>query len=109
MKNEYSLKIDNDLKIFRYRHQGYIDKNDIGIAWEELLSKEEFTKQKYNLLSDYRNAMFDSEIDDVDLISDFLYKIKDILKGKKQAIIINDPLSAALSVLFGNQVNKRIG
>ncbi len=105
----YSITIDHKHRLILYRHTGIIEKEEIGKAWEEILSKNEFTHQKYNLLSDYRNSRFNLEVADVDLICDFLYSITDKLKDKKQALIIDEPISTALSLLFCGEVNIKIG
>jgi hypothetical protein len=105
----YSIRVDNELKIIRYTHNGNISTGDIGKAWQELLGLDEFTRMKYNLLSDYRCAVSMMEVADVHLICNFLLSLEDILRNKKQALIVDEPLSTALSVLFKGEVNKRIG
>jgi len=105
----YSIEVDHDFKIIRYRHTGSIEKEDIGKVWEELLSNYEFIHLKYNLLSDYRNSTFNLNVNDVDPICDFLFSLRDILKGKKQSLMLDDPLSTAMSLLFEGEVNKKVG
>lgn len=105
----YSIDIDHEHKIILYRHSGIIKKEDIGKAWEKLLNLKEFTEKGYNLLTDYRNAIFDMEIADIQLISNHLIQLKSILKGKKQAFIIDQPINTALSILFKGEVYKQIG
>jgi len=109
MEKNYSINIDHIHNLIRYQHTGCIEKEEIGQAWQMFLSKKEFTHQKYNLLSDYRNSNFNIKVNDLDSICDFLYNIKDILNGKKQALLVDEPLSTALSMLFCSDVNKRIG
>lgn len=105
----YTIKVDHDLKIIRYSHSGLIErKEEIGKAWEELLSLKEFTDLNYNLLSDYRNSALNLPIEDIDLICDFLYSIKHILKGKKQSLILEDPKSTAMSLLFESEIYNKI-
>ncbi len=105
----YSIEVDHDYKIIRYRHTGSIEKEEIGKAWEDLLSKNEFTNLNYNLLSDYRNSTFNLNVEDVDLICDFLLTLKHILKDKKQSLILDDPISTAMSLIFEGEVNEKIG
>jgi hypothetical protein len=105
----YSIIVDDDLKIIRYTHTGNIATGDIGKAWEVLLGLAEFTRMKYNLLSDYRSAVSFLEVADVHLICDFLLSLESILRNKKQALIVDEPLSTALSILFKGEANKKIG
>jgi len=83
-------------------------KEEIGQVWEELLRLKEFTELKYNLLSDYRNATINLRFDDIGLIIDFLYSIKHILNGKKQSLVLNDPKSTAMSLLFETEIYKKM-
>ena len=105
----YKINIDTENKIIRYQHSGNIDKENIGKAWSEFLRMKEFTELQYNLLSDYSEAKFNMVREDVDLITNFLLTLKDILKDKKQALIIDEPFSTALSILFQGEVNRVIG
>ncbi len=108
-EKSYSLKTDHANKLIRYRHWGKIIPEDVGKVWEELLENEAFTREKYNLLSDYRRGEFIAKSNDVKIICDILYSLKTILKGKKQALILDSPMNTALSMLFEGQVNKKVG
>jgi len=105
----FSINIDHENKLIRYEHSGILNKEDIGAAWVEFLKIEEFVQQKYNLLSDYSDAKFDIDIPDIELITEFLFSIKDILNAKKQALILSESRSTALSFLFSEDVNKKLG
>ncbi len=106
----YSINIDHRRKLILYSHDGCLDTTSIGKAWNELLQIEEFIKGKYNLLSDYRNSKFcTNNKDEIEDIINFLDNIKHILKGKKQAIIVDNPLSTALSILFEEKATEKIG
>jgi len=70
---------------------------------------KEFTELKYNLLSDYRNSQFNLLLDDVDLVVLHLLQLKTILKGKKQGLILDQPISTALSMIFEEKVKAKIG
>jgi hypothetical protein len=105
----FNIRIDHNNKVIIYKHFGEIKKEDIGAAWYEFLQMEEFTQKKYNLLSDYSEGKFILDVKEVDEITEHLYKLKDILENKKQAIIINEPVSAAISVLFEGEVNEKVG
>lgn len=104
----FTLEIDHLHQIIRYQHQGSLQVEDIGCAWEELVQLEEFTKKGYNLLSDYRDASFDFAMDNIDIIVNILEQMP-FLREKKQAIIINDPYSTAGSLVFEEQVYQETG
>ena len=105
----YSIEIDHDNKIIRYRHTGIIKKEDIGDAWERFLNLEEFTKFGYNLLSDYRNSTFAIGVEDVDIVSELMKSFKPFIEGKKQSLILDDGFSTAISVLFVDKVYEKTG
>ncbi|MFB6343260.1 hypothetical protein ACE1ET_16155 [Saccharicrinis sp. FJH62] len=105
----FSLKTDHTNKLIRYKHSGVIRKEDIGLAWDELLKITEFTSQGYNLLSDYSDSKITGTISEIDDIIDILSNLKEILKGKKQALLVDDPVSTALSLFFENRVLDEVG
>ena len=105
----YTINIDHNLKIIRYKHTGLIKDEEIAEAWQSLLSMKEFTELKYNLLSDYRGAKLDMDRKSPDRIVEFMMAIEHIVRGKKQSLILDDPYSTAGSVLFSEKVNKKVG
>jgi hypothetical protein len=105
----YSINTDHQNRIIHYRHSGFIGKDEIGMAWQEFLQMKEFTELKYNLLSDYTDAKFNMNIKDIDEITGFLARLKPILDGKKQALIMTEPMTTALSLLFEGDVNEQVG
>lgn len=105
----YTIELDNKLKIIRYKHSGIINAEDIGAAWTEFLQLKEFTSQKYNLLSDYRGGKFDMPVEMIKDITAYMVNIKHIVKGKKQAIISDDPYSLAASILFSEETYAKVG
>ena len=107
MKSSYSIFIDHELKIIRYVHSGTIkDKSEIGEVWEKLLDLKEFSELGYYLFSDYRKAVIKLPESDIEFIYEYFVKIKNILEFKKQSIVIEEPTSTALSVLFMNQIQE---
>lgn len=66
----FTIKIDDKLKIIRYRHKGIVNKKEIGKAWQQLILIKEFTEQNYHLLSDYRNSIFKFNIDMAEALSE---------------------------------------
>jgi hypothetical protein len=105
----YEIKIDHKLKIIRYRHSGIIHDVDIEQAWGEFLNIKEFTQDKYNLLSDYRNGKIEIPRSSLPDIIAFMQAIREIVNGKKQSIIVSDPYSTAASILFENAAYKNVG
>lgn len=106
---KYSISIDHELKIVRYKHSGLINVEDICEAWKELMTFEEFTVLKYNLLSDFRNGKFQIKIGYLSEAINFLQSIETIVRGKEQAIIIEEPYSVAISMLFMEMAKKQVG
>lgn len=96
----YSIKVNHEKKYIHYSHQGRIERKEIGEVWTQLLNMEEFTLGKYNLLSDYRGAMFNFTITETDVIEKFLESIKTVLHGKKNAVIVERPQETAIASLF---------
>lgn len=105
----YTIRLDHDLKIIRYKHIGTISSEDISYAWEEFLNMKEFTEQQYNLFSDYRDATINIPLSFLEELLSYMNKIKHIVKGKKQCLIVSDPQSTAASLIFENEANTKIG
>jgi hypothetical protein len=79
----FTVDINYHDNLILYKHKGFLKIEEIGEAWQELLKLKEFTELKYNLLSDYSDAKSDFGEEDVQLITDFFFSIKEILKDKK--------------------------
>ncbi len=97
---KYSIDIDHEHKLIKYKHPGLIHSEDIEKAWGEFLTFKEFTDLKYNLFSDYRNGKFLIPIALLPEIIKFMKQIEAIVKGKKQALLVDEPYSVATSMLF---------
>lgn len=104
----YNITPDHELKIIRYTHSGKVKKDDIGQAWNELLHMKEFIREGYNLLSDYRHAVFDMDIDEIYDIVDILDAMGTVLHGKKQSLIVMDPYATAGSILFEEITQRKL-
>ena len=104
----YSLTIHHDKKYIHYTHDGVIERKEIGEVWSQLLKTAEFTEKKYNLLSDYRGATFNFSVSDLDVIENFLESLKNILTGKKNAVIVEAPHETVISILFENKMSRKI-
>lgn len=61
------------------------------------------------MLSDYSGGKFDIPSKKLEEIVDFMKNIEGIVRGKRQAIIIDDPYSTAVSILFQQDVYKEVG
>jgi hypothetical protein len=107
---KYTIEVDHKLKIIKYKHSGIIQSEEIGYVWEnEFLKMKEFTELKYNLFSDYTDAVLDIPVDFLDELMSFMQSIQFIIEGKKQSVIVSDPYSTAASILFENEVNEKVG
>jgi hypothetical protein len=104
----YSITINHEQKYITYAHSGPIERVEIGDVWRELLTTDEFTAKNYNLLSDYRGATFQFSVDDKPIIDEFLLSIKTVLNGKRNAVIVENPHETVISILFENEMSKKI-
>jgi len=105
----FSISIDHDNKLIHYKHWGVITRKDIGAAWMQFLQLEEFTAGKYNLLSDYSKGRYQMATNEVDMITNHLAGLSHILRGKKQAIIVQEATSTAISMIFEGEVIRKVG
>ena len=106
---DFDINIDHQKKIIHYKHNGNLKVEDIGAAWDRFLQMKEFTESGYNLFSDYTDAVFDLDADNIDRIIEILIPLKDILYNKKQVLLINEPMSTALALAFEEAANKKVG
>lgn len=97
----YSIELNHEFQFIRYSHSGEIERKEIGEAWREIIELKEFTQLGYNLLTDYRGGVFFISIDEISLVDDFPGKIKHLLKGKRNAVIVDNPNEHVLSMLVG--------
>lgn len=105
----YIADIDKEFKFIRITYSGMISREDLASVWGYLLSLKEFTKFKYNLLSDYRNSKFNIVEKEEDKMLEFLISIKYVLNGKKEAAILSDPRDTALSFLIQMNTFEKVG
>ncbi len=106
---KYRIQIDHESRIIRYRHSGIIFPEDIENAWSEFLSLKEFTVLKYHLLSDYREGHFQMSFRELPNVIDFMRPIENVVRGKKQALIVDNPHGVAGSILFIDDVYREVG
>ncbi len=105
----YTINLDHEYKLIRYKHTGNIKAEEIDKAWQEFLSMKEFTEGEYNLMSDYRNSQFDIHRSEVHMIISFMKNIEHIVRGKKQSLIVDNPYSTATSEIFAERVFEATG
>jgi hypothetical protein len=96
----YSINIDHEHRVINYTHDGSISLAQLEEAWDQLLGCKEFTEQSFNLLSDYRGGKLILSKENLKFVNDFLRSVRVILEGKKQAVVVDDPVSTAISILF---------
>jgi len=106
---KYSIQIDTENEIIRYKHSGIILATDIEEAWNDFLKLPEFTEKGYNLLSDYRNGRFSIMVDELSFIMEYMVAIECVIREKKQALIVDDPYSVAASMIFEKEVFNKTG
>lgn len=109
LNTNFTLQIDASNKLIRYTHVGDLDPESIGLAWNELLIMPEFVTGGYDLLTDYSQAIYTGESEDMEMIAEHLIQFSSILRGKMQAIIFEDSYSTALTILFNNEVHQKTG
>lgn len=102
----YSIKINHELKIIYYKHGGVIELKEIEKALCELLKLDEFTKNGYNILTDYSGGTFNFTIDDIEQINSNLHEFRHILKNKKSAVIVDSPNEYVITYLFCSNTNN---
>jgi hypothetical protein len=105
-QNSFEIFIDDENKIIHYHHKGILQVEEIRDAWKQLLLMEEFTANGYNLLSDYSEADFEFSMDKLESILELLYSFKDTLNDQKEAIVVNKPISTAMSYIFEAEIFK---
>ena len=104
----YTIKVDSTKELIVYTHCGLASRKSVGEAWLEILNLPEIKDDKYNIFTDYRNCKFDFGWSDSDVIMDFLSKYKKILSEKKQAIVLDNQVSTAISMLFQSPLHETI-
>ncbi|MFO7862483.1 MAG: hypothetical protein R6U85_00645 [Salinivirgaceae bacterium] len=109
MKSNYSITIDHKNRLINHKHYGLIERKQLGQAWMEIIKMTEFLKHEYGLLSDYREGSFNFSIDNIDPIWDFLNANANLLKGKIEAVLVDNPKDTVIPVLFQNSIYERIG
>lgn len=105
----FSIELIHDLKLVKYIHSGLITADDIEAAWAEIIKIKEFTDLDYNLLTDYRMGKTSIKTSGKKRALDFMKGLEKIVRGKKQALLMNDPLTVALSFIFQKEVKKTTG
>lgn len=104
----YQINPIHNQHIISYKHNGSISLEELRSAWMELLDMEEFSKREYHILADYRGGDFEFEMLETEVIFDFLINIRDLLAGKKEAVIVDNPKNTVLSLLLQNKIDKDI-
>ena len=106
---QFSIDLDKDLRIIKYKAWGRIDKNDIGVGWQEIIGRKEFTDLGYHVLADYRYAQFSFSIDDTTILDRIIEASKIEFKGKKNAVIVTLPHSTAISMIVKGKFHPKLG
>lgn len=107
--SDFTITVDHFLKIIRYKHTGVVKKDSLFAAWRELLKLKEFTELKYNLLTDYRQSKIEIQTSDFGSMLESMKPMISFLNGKKQSLIIDDPVSMATTMLFMKKAISQVG
>jgi len=106
---DFTISINHEKKYIHYTHNGKLNFDIIGHAWAALMSMEEFTQKKYNLLSDYRHGSFNMPLTEIERIIEFFLSGQEILRGKRQSLLVSTPYEVASSTMFAEEVTARVG
>jgi len=104
----HSIILNHEFKFIYYKHTGVVQRKEIGEVWCKILSMSEFLDLNYNILSDYSNAKLDFDLSDTDVINQFLVEKRDILNGRKNAVVVNNPHDTVISVVFEREMLDKI-
>ncbi|MBU2556359.1 MAG: hypothetical protein KJ578_01110 [Bacteroidetes bacterium] len=96
----YRVIVDYNSRLIHYTHWGKATRKSIGEAWKQIIDMPEFADDAYNIFTDYSKCSFDFDWSSQAFIQAFLNEYKTMLQSKKQAIVIEDPKSTAISMLF---------
>lgn len=105
----YTIEVDDFFKVIRYTHKGLIERIELREVWEKLLQLQEFISGGYGLLSDYRGSVFNFKLEETGIIDEFLNSLENILRGKKQSVIVDNPHATVISMIFQNKLFDTIG
>lgn len=103
----YEIKVDVDKRLVVYTHWGLASRKSVGEAWLEILNLPEIKAGKFNIFTNYLDCEFDFSWSDADVILSFLGKHEQVLSGKRQAIVIDNPVSTAISILFQSPLHEK--
>jgi hypothetical protein len=95
-----SLDLDDERKLVIIKHIGDVTFASLAHGWLTLLHTKAFKDKGYNLLSDYRGAKFTFKLNELIVARKFMKDFKTVLKGKKVAVITDEPYITAISTLF---------
>jgi hypothetical protein len=102
----YSIIPDEKLKVIKHKLIGVLDKSNMGKAWKDIAQMKEFLELGYNVLSDYREAEFNFKMEETTFLDQYIIESKELLIGKKGAVIVSKPLYTAISVLISEKFKK---
>ncbi len=95
-----SIELNDKQEIIYYQHYGTLGKNSIFDAWNKVLALLVRKGTNYNLILDYRGALFGFSTSEIDDIVKFFYCRINLLHGKKIAGITNNVQEAAIIKLI---------
>jgi len=105
----YTIEIEKEIEIIKYRVFGSIEKSDIGFGWEAVINTKEFSELEYYVLADYSKAEFNFSIADTGVLDEIIDASKQTLIGKKTAVVVNIPRSTAITMLVKEKFDANLG
>ncbi len=105
----YRVSRSKGFGFFIYQHSGVIQKKDLKAAWLEILDHAEFTHGQYNVLADIREGSFDFTVEELDVMMNFLASIRNLLDGRRMAIIVDKPRETVISMLLEKPALQEFG
>jgi hypothetical protein len=106
MEKQHSINVNHEKNYVELKFMGNIFGDQIAEAWEELLSNKYFAEKKYNLLTDYRFCQM--HFMDAESTNEFLKSVINIIDGKKEALVIQDPDNTARSMFLISNVSAEL-
>ena len=97
---KYAIEFDNNHLLYKRSFNGKINMSDIVEAWGMLIDDKDFVESDCPLVSDYRNAELLMNVDAINQALRFYDSKKEVLKGRKHAVLVEKPRQTALALLF---------
>ncbi|MCF8379387.1 MAG: hypothetical protein K9H49_07410 [Bacteroidales bacterium] len=99
MKEKIKYHYDPKDKIMFKSYYGLISIDIIASSWMQAFEKEIIPKETVGFILDYREAIFDMDVDEHAEIANFYKKNLEVFRNKKIAIITDKPKAVVIVTL----------